>query len=228
MCIGLFASKVINVLLIDDFLGQDQCARLRQRILATPFIAGSTTAGGMAASVKKNLQLDPQKAGKILDEIKSSILVDPRIDLFAMPERLVGVMVNRYDEGMEYGNHSDSPIMEGVRCDLSFTLFLEDCQNYDGGELVLEQEHGLLKVKPKIGSIFVYSTGLMHRVTKVTRGSRLACVGWIKSRIRDENRRKVLCDLNSVFGAYLQRNGHDDVADLQLKVIGDLIRMWHD
>lgn len=216
------------MLLIDDFLNEDQCARFRQRILSAPFISGSSTAGGMAAKVKRNLQLDERKAGKILDEIKSLILAHPGIDLFAMPEKLAGVMINRYDEGMEYGNHSDSPIMEGVRCDLSFTLFLEDHSNYDGGELVLEQEHGLIKVKPKIGSIFVYSTGLMHRVDKVTRGSRLACVGWIKSRIREESRRKVLCDLNTVFSACLQRNGHDAVADLQLKVIGDLIRMWHD
>ncbi|CCJ05988.1 Fe2+-dependent dioxygenase [Methylocystis sp. SC2] len=216
------------MLLIDDFLDDDQCARLRQRILNAPFVSGASTAGGMAANVKKNLQLDERKAGKVVDEIKSLILAHPGVDLFAMPEKLVGVIVNRYDEGMEYGNHSDSPIMEGVRCDLSFTLFLEDHSNYDGGELVLEQEHGLIKVKPKIGSIFVYSTGLTHRVAKVTRGSRLACVGWIKSRIRDEGRRKVLRDLNAVLGAYMEKNGHDAVADLQLKIIGDLIRMWHE
>lgn len=216
------------MLLIDDFLDEEGCARLRQKILATPFVAGASTAGGMAANVKNNLQLDPQKGRRILDEIKSAILADPRIDLYAMPLQLVGVMINRYDVGMSYGNHTDSPIMEGLRCDLSFTVFLEDHQNYDGGELVMEQEHGLLKVKPKIGSIFVYSTGLTHRVEPVTRGSRLACVGWIQSRIRDEAKRKVLRDLNAVLGANMETRGHDAVADLTLKIISDLIRMWHE
>lgn len=216
------------MLLIDDFLDDETSARLREKILSTPFQTGGATAGGMAASVKNNVQLDAVKGRKIVEEIKSLLMRDPRVDLYAMPERIVGVMVNRYDVGMSYGNHSDSPIMEDIRADLSFTLFLEDYANYDGGELVLEQEHGLLKVKPKIGSLFVYSTGLMHRVTEVTRGSRLACVGWMKSRIRSEDQRKALRDLNAVLGAYVERNGHDAVADLQLKVIGDLIRMWHD
>lgn len=214
--------------LIDDFMDEEACASLRKRILATPFVSGSGTAGGMASTVKSNLQLDPIKGRKILDEIKTRIITDPRVDLYAMPERIVGAMINRYDEGMNYGNHSDAPIMENSRCDLSFTLFLEDYTNYEGGELVLEQEHGLLKVKPKIGSIFVYSTGSMHRVETVARGSRLACVGWIKSRIRDEGKRKVLRDLNTVLGAHLESNGHDEAADLTLKIIGDLIRMWSD
>lgn len=215
------------MLLIDDFLSEGSSFRLRDRIRSMPFVSGSTTAGPMAASVKNNLQLDPKRGRAVVEEIKAYILDDQQIDLYALPLSINGMMINRYDEGMEYGNHSDSPTMEGVRCDLSFTLFLEDCQNYDGGELVLEQEHGLLKVKPKIGSIFVYSTGLMHRVTRVTRGSRLACVGWIQSRVREENRRKVLRDLNTVLGAHVQKNGHDEIADLQLKIIGDLLRMWH-
>lgn len=214
--------------LIDDFLDEEDCARLRSKILSTPFVEGASTAGSMAAVVKNNLQLDPVRGRKILDELRARIMTDPRVDLYAMPERIVGIMVNRYDEGMGYGNHADSPIMEGVRTDLSFTLFLEDHANYEGGELVMEQEHGLLKVKPKIGSLFVYSTGLIHRVTAVTRGSRLACVGWIKSRIREEDRRKALRDLNTVLAALVERNGPDEIADLQLKVIGDLIRMWHD
>ena len=95
------------MLLIDDFLDDDQCAQFRQRILNAPFVSGSSTAGGMAANVKKNLQLDERKAGKVLDEIKSLILAHPEVDLFAMPEKLVGVIINRYDEGMEYGNHSE-------------------------------------------------------------------------------------------------------------------------
>jgi PKHD-type hydroxylase len=216
------------LLLIDGFLDEETCARLRRKILTISFVSGATTAGAMAGSVKNNLQIDPRKGKAVIDEIRSLVLNDPRVDLYALPMNIVGVMVNRYDEGMEYGSHSDSPIMEGLRCDLSFTLFLEDPDRYDGGELALEQEHGLLKVKPAIGSLFVYSTGLLHRVTRVTRGSRLACVGWIQSRVRDESRRKALRDLNSVLAAHVQACGHDEAANLQLKVIGDLLRMWHE
>lgn len=220
-------SEDFALLLIDDFLDETTCVRLRDKILAMPFIGGSATAGDMAARVKKNLQLDPKKGRAIVEEIKSLVLNDPRIDLYALPLNIVGTMVNRYDVGMEYGIHSDSPTMEGARSDLSFTLFLEDAGNYDGGELILQLDHGTMRVKPKIGSIFIYPTGLLHLVSKVTRGSRLACVGWIHSRVRHEHQRRILRDLNSVLAAYVERNGQDEAADVQLKVIGDLLRMWH-
>jgi PKHD-type hydroxylase len=212
--------------LIEEFYDEAACVELRKRILATPFVGGATTATGMAASAKNNLQMDHTKGHAILNEIAHRLMSDERVDFYAIPKRIAAMQVNRYDEGMYYGNHSDAPFMNGFRCDLSFTLFLEDHANYDGGELVLEQENGVLKLKPKIGSVFIYSTGLIHRVEKITRGSRLACVGWIESRVRDEMKRKILRDLNFAHRSYLQRYGRDDIGDLLVKNSGDLMRMW--
>jgi PKHD-type hydroxylase len=214
------------VLLIDNFLDQESITRLRKKILDTPFVLGGKTATGRAATVKNNLQMDPERGRKILDDIALRLMTDEQVELYAIPKRIAAMSVNRYDVGMEYGNHTDAPIMNGHRCDLSFTLFLEDHANYDGGELALQQEHGLLKVKPAIGSLFLYSTGLIHCVTPITRGSRLACIGWIESRVRDEQRRTVLRELNIAHRSYVERHGHDDLVDTLLKNAASLMRMW--
>ncbi|MGD9542757.1 MAG: Fe2+-dependent dioxygenase [Methylocystis sp.] len=214
------------MLLIDDFYDAAACLELRMKILATPFGGGAATATGMAAGAKNNMQMDQTKGRAILDAIAHRLMSDERIDFYAIPKRIAAMQVNRYDEGMYYENHSDAAIMNGFRCDLSFTLFLEDHAHYDGGELVIEQEHGLLKLKPKIGSVFVYSTGLIHRVEKITRGSRLACVGWIESRVRDEGKRRILRDLNYAHRSYLQRHGRDEIGDLLVKNSGALLRLW--
>ncbi len=214
------------MLLIDNFLDFDAASRLRKKILDAPFVSGAATATGRAAKVKNNLQLDRDRGRKILDDIALRLMSDERVELYAIPKRIAAMSVNRYDVGMEYGSHTDAPIMNGHRCDLSFTLFLEDHSNYDGGELALEQEHGLLKVKPAIGSLFLYSTGLTHHVTPVTRGSRLACIGWIESRVRDEQKRSILRELNIAHRAYVERHGHDDIVDTLLKNSANLMRMW--
>jgi PKHD-type hydroxylase len=214
------------VLLIDNFLDHDSAARLRKKILETPFNGGGATATGRAAKVKNNLQMDRERGHKILDDIALRLMTHEQVELYAIPKRIAAMSVNRYDVGMEYGSHTDAPIMNDCRCDLSFTLFLADHSQYEGGELVLEQEHGLLKVKPAIGSLFLYSTGLIHRVTPVTQGSRLACIGWIQSRVRDEQRRAVLRELNIVHRAYVERHGHDDLVDALLKNSANLMRMW--
>jgi PKHD-type hydroxylase len=214
------------VQLIDNFLDQDSVARLRKKILDTPFLPGSGTATGLASKVKNNLQMDRERGRKILDEIAHRLMTDETVDHYAIPKRIAAMSINRYDVGMEYGNHTDAPIMGGHRCDLSFTLFLEDHSNYEGGELVLQQEHGLRKVKPAIGTLFLYSTGLIHRVTPVTRGSRLACIGWIESRVRDERQRDILRDLNTAHRVYAERHGHDELVDMLLKNAANLMRMW--
>jgi PKHD-type hydroxylase len=214
------------MLLIDNFLDRETAARLRETILATPFAGGGATATGGAARVKNNLQMDRERGRRILDDIALRLMTHAEVELYAIPKRIAAMSVNRYDVGMEYGRHTDAPIMNDCRCDLSFTLFLEEPSNYDGGELALEQEHGLMKVKPAMGSLFLYSTGLIHFVTPVTRGSRLACVGWIQSRVREEERRVVLRELNVAHRAYAQRHGHDDIVDALIKNSASLMRMW--
>ena len=214
------------MILIDNFMDAGTASQLRKKILEAPFVPGGGTAKGRAAKVKNNLQLDRNKCAKILDDIALRLMTDEQVELYAIPKRIAAMNVNRYDVGMAYGSHTDAPIMNDCRCDVSFTLFLEDHTNYDGGELVMEQENGLLKVKPALGSLFLYSTGLIHSVTSVTRGSRLACIGWIQSRVRDEQKRTILRELNIAHRSYAERHGDDDIVDLLLKSSANLMRMW--
>src|SRR5262249_55340995 len=151
-----------------------------------------------------------------LDDLRSRIMSDSKINALVFPKQVVHLMINRHDQEMEYGNHFDNPIIDGVRCDVSFTIFLEDREKYEGGALIIEQPYAIMPttIKPKIGSIFLYSSGYMHRVAKVTKGTRLACVGWIQSLIRDEKQREIISDLNTIFRVCYEKNGYDDVTDL--------------
>jgi PKHD-type hydroxylase len=180
----------------------------------------------MAANVKSNLQMDPVKGKCVTDELKTFILNDERLKETVFPKDIGRIFINRYDAGMEYGVHSDAPMMDGLRTDLSFTLFLEHPSAYDGGDLVMHYSHGTVTAKPPKGAIVVYSTGVMHRVEKVTRGSRLACVGWIQSYIREESKREILRELNFLMRNYIERNGHDFLADLFIKNAANLHRLW--
>jgi PKHD-type hydroxylase len=216
--------------LIENFIDEASCYELQKKILAMPFVSGKQTAGPMAARVKSNLELDQQEAKEIIDDLKKRILSDDRINSLVFPKTIAHIMINRHDQEMEYGNHFDNAIIGGVRCDVSFTLFLEDREKYGGGALVVEHPYAVVPtvVKPKIGSIFLYSSGYLHRVSKVTSGSRLACVGWIQSHVRDERRREIVSDLNRIFQACYEKDGYDEVTDLIAKNRDALMRMWSD
>ena len=180
--------------------------------------------------VKNNLQINSEKGKQILADLRSRIMSHQEILDYAFPKYPPELIINRYDEGMEYGNHVDAAIIGGVRTDISFTIFLEGPENYMGGTLILEDPSLPFPIatKPKIGSIYLYETGRIHRVTKVTKGSRLACVGWIQSRVREEHRRAILRELEYIRHYYFKKNGHEEAQDIFLKNNGALQRMWSD
>jgi PKHD-type hydroxylase len=211
---------------IENFLSEDQCEKLCKQIAKASFESGLRTAGGMAKNVKHNLQLDVTAAKKITDDVRNWIATDPRIVEAVFPKQVGTVLINRYDVDMEYGVHTDAPYMNGVRNDVSFTIFLADPSDYDGGELTLHYPHQVVSYKPAKRSIVLYPTGVMHKVTKVTRGTRIACVGWIESQIRDEAQREILRELTFIQRNYFGRCGHDFLADLFLKNIVNLHRQW--
>jgi PKHD-type hydroxylase len=211
---------------IENFLSNERCKKLREEIARIPFHDGRASAVGIAAKVKNNLQMDSDEGKALIDELARSIMEDQRVVNSAFPKEIARIFINRYDPGMVYGAHSDAPYIGGLRTDVSFTIFLEDPAAYDGGELVLRYPHGTVSAKPGAGSMVLYSTGVMHRVEKVTRGSRLACVGWIRSYISDQEKREILRELKFIRHQYLQRQGHDFFADLFLKNISNLERIW--
>ena len=214
--------------LIDNFLSDETCDRLKAQIDMIPFVDGASTVNAILKNVKKNYQMDEVKGQTVLDQLKQFILTDQRIRRIAMPKAVTRMLVNRHDIGMEYGFHTDLSIVNGMRCDISFTIFLEEPGSYEGGELIVQDENGQKKIKGKRGSIFLYDAGFIHRVNPVTAGSRLACAGWIQSYIRDGEKRSVLRELASVYGSLSTVDENSDIKLLFRRNLLRLERLWYE
>lgn len=194
---------------------------------------GRATAGEAAQRVKRNEQADlSDKTGAALEAfLRGRIERHPVFQAAARVRHLSPLIISRTDEGGGYGDHIDNSHMSApgrrMRSDLSFTLFLSEPGDYDGGELVVEDPFADRRVKLPAGDLILYPSGAVHRVETVTRGSRLACVGWIESQVRDEGGRRILWDLERVRGQWA--GGADDPARLLLdKSIAALLRRWAD
>lgn len=217
-----------DVHVIANVLSADQLNQVHTRLQALQFADGKNTAFGMAKSVKNNQQVTAKQAPDLIQALGKWVASNRTVRLLAQPSRFTPPMVSRYGEGMSYGTHTDSAVIQGVRGDLSYTLFLADPATYDGGELALETPLGEQKIKLAAGSLVLYPTGVLHRVTPITRGARVAAVGWVQSRLRDARQRQAIVDLEFVRAMHLKSVGHDRAADLLLKVSHNLRRMWEE
>jgi len=185
---------------VDRILGQAELARVLSILHSRKFVDGKLTASGPAREVKENLQADrPDGAPTDADQIILAALQrNEQFQAFAIPRRILLPLYNRYEPGMQYGAHVDSPVMGSgtgqVRTDISMTIFLSDPGSYDGGELALETPLGEQEIKLDAGEAVFYPSTTVHRVTPVTRGVRLAAVSWIQSGVRDERLRELLFD----------------------------------
>lgn len=186
------------ILQIADVLDAGTLAALRDTLAAPDcWIDGRPTASGRARSVKSNQQGAPtERVSAAIALVSRLILENPVFQSAARPAVVARILLNRYGEGMEYGPHVDAPFIDGVRTDLSFTLFLSDPGAYDGGALVIDSAGAEDAIKPPAGTLAVYPSTFLHRVEQVTRGERLAAVGWVKSRIRNADHRALAFELD--------------------------------
>lgn len=212
--------------ILDGVLNAESLAKVQQEIAAGDFRDGRETAFGMARNVKNNLQINGEKHAALLDQISNLLTAHPELRRLAMPVKLSKLLLSRYETGMEYGSHSDNSIINGVRADISFTLFLSDPATYEGGDLAIDSALGDIKIRLPAGSMILYDTNAIHRVMPVTSGKREVVVGWIQSLIRNHQSREVVSDLEKMRKDYLARIGHDPFADLLLKCSNNLQRMW--
>jgi PKHD-type hydroxylase len=215
-------------IVISSILTSNDLRDIRQAFESLRFVDGRSTAGFAARQVKKNKQTDA--TDRDANAIKS--LVEKRLNennLFqaaVRPRSISPLLISRYEAGMEYGTHVDDALMNGMRTDVAFTLFLNEPADYDGGELIIESAAGEDDVKLEAGSIIVYEATTLHRVAPVTRGVRDAVVGWARSYIRSASQRELLFDLDTVRRTLYGRDGKTSEFDLLSKSLNNLIRMW--
>ncbi len=194
---------------------------------------GRSTAGASARQVKRNEQAvlnDPR--GTALRELLTPIIAEnPIVKAAARPRRISSPMVSKTEDGGHYGAHVDNAIMGSgagrIRTDISFTLFLTEPDQYEGGELVIHHAGMTQSIKGKPGDLVLYPSTSIHEVKPVTSGTRIVCVGWIESVIRNVEQRELLFDLENT-RASLRKNLPAGSAELLTldKTISNLIRMW--
>lgn len=220
---------------IPDLLDSGEVAAIRDLIDAAPWVDGNVTSGHQSALAKHNLQLPEDSAAAkqagqaILDALSRS----PLFIAAALPLKIFPPLFNSYAGGQSFGVHVDNAvrIQAGtgfrVRSDLSMTLFLEEPDAYEGGELSIETNFGVQQVKLPAGHAVLYPSSSLHRVEPVTRGRRIASFFWLQSMIRDDAARQMLFDLDrSVQGVAAELGqGHSEVIRLT-GVYHNLLRRW--
>lgn len=222
------------LLAIPDVLTAPQVAEARRQLEAADWIDGKATAGHQGARVKDNLQLPVEHpvARQIGAMILRSLEANPLFMSAALPLHILPPMFNRYAGGQTFGTHVDGSIRtladtgHRLRTDLSCTLFFAGPEEYDGGELMIEDTYGSKSAKLPAGHLILYPSTSLHQVTPVTRGTRLCSFFWLQSMIRDNGRRSLLFDMDVA----IQRLGaasptHPAVVSLT-GVYHNLLRQW--
>ena len=218
---------------IDHILSPDKLAEITKVLSQAEFVDGKLTAGWHAKLVKNNQQL---KAGTSQKELKTKVRTalnkNPLFQTTVRPKSIHSLLFSRYDVGMSYDTHVDNALMGSssgmCRSDVSFTLFLNSPQDYEGGELTIEGVQQEQNYKLEAGSAIVYPSTTLHRVNPVTKGTRLVVVGWVQSVVRNESDREILFDLETARRAIFAKSGKTPEFDLVSKSIANLLRKWAD
>lgn len=224
------------LLQVPQVLGPDQVAHFRQRLAAADWADGRITAGYQSAQAKHNQQLpdDSPVAIELGEYVLAALQRSPLFLSAALPLKVFPPLFNRYAGGQSFGSHVDNAIRSvsgtphRVRTDLSATLFLSAPDEYDGGELVIEDTYGTHAIKLPAGDLVLYPSSSLHLVRPVTRGARVASFFWVQSMVRDDGQRTLLYDLDRAT-QQVHRDLPDSAAALQLTgVYHNLMRRWAD
>jgi PKHD-type hydroxylase len=223
---------------VANVLTADQVAACRRRLDAAEWRDGRVTAGHLSALAKNNRQLaeDDPVARELGATILDALARNPTFFAGALPRRIYPPLFNRYEGGEAFGSHVDNAIRydrstnpaQPLRTDLSATLFLSSPEDYDGGELVIEDTFGAHAVKLPAGDLVIYPGSSLHEVRPVTRGARVAAFFWIQSFVRSDAQRRMLFDLDVSIQELTQRvPGAPELVRLT-GVYHNLLREWSD
>jgi PKHD-type hydroxylase len=219
---------------IPKVLTESQVARGRAVLEDAKWVDGRTTAGHLSARVKHNLQVaeGTQEAREMGEIVVTALERTPLFMSAALPLRVFPPLFNRYEPGMAFGAHVDNAIRQvagsplRVRTDLSATLFLSRPEEYDGGELVVDDTYGAHSVKLPAGDMILYPASSLHRVQPVTRGVRLASIFWVQSMVGDDAERSLLFDLDMAIGQVTETSPDSPAVVALTGCYHNLLRRW--
>jgi PKHD-type hydroxylase len=225
------------ILTIKSVLSSDEVAHFRDVLANTQWVDGNITSGVQAAQAKYNLQVpeDAPEARALGETILLKLGSHAEFNAAALPHRVFPPLFNRYDAGMGFETHVDNAIRyvpsarQRVRTDISSTLFLSRPDEYDGGELLIDDVYGERSVKLAAGDMVVYPADSLHRVAPITRGSRWAAFFWTQSMVRDDSDRALLYRMDQSITLARRELGDKHPAVLGLtSTFHNLLRKWAD
>jgi PKHD-type hydroxylase len=222
------------LLAIPDVLTSEQVKQARQTLEEAEWVDGRVTAGHQSARAKDNMQVpeDHPAARQVGEVILNALGQNALFISAALPSRVFPPLFNRYQGGQSFGTHVDNAIRQvsgtahRIRTDLSATLFLSSPEEYDGGELMIEDTYGTHSVKLPAGHMVLYPATSLHHVRPVTRGARICSFFWVQSMVREDSQRALLFDLDLAIQR-LNRDLPQHPSAVQLTgVYHNLLRQW--
>jgi PKHD-type hydroxylase len=219
---------------VPNVLTSDELAKIRERLAAASWADGRVTAGHQSARVKANLQLgeDSAEARELGVVVLRALERSALFMSAALPALVYPPLFNKYESGMNFGAHVDNAIRlvpgtpRRLRTDVSATLFVSAPEDYDGGELIVQDTFGTHSAKLAAGDLILYPATSLHRVAPVTRGARVAAFFWVQSMVKDDAERQMLFDLDRSI-LEMAQGAPDSPAVLQLTALyHNLVRKW--
>jgi PKHD-type hydroxylase len=220
------------LLRIPGLLEPPQIEKIHQVLADATFVDGKLTAGFAAARVKDNLEMQdrPERTKLLIRILMASLGHNETFRFGVLPHRVADPIFARYEPGMRYGDHVDDAVMGSsgprFRSDVSMTVFLNEPETYEGGELSIRTSFGEQRIKLPAGDAVIYPSSSVHQVAPVARGERLVALTWIQSYVRDPARRELLYELNLAREKLLKEAPEQETTHYVDRSYANLMRMW--
>lgn len=219
---------------IPEVLTKEDISVVHDLIATASFQDGRLSAGREAVTVKKNLEMSISDAEMqaLNNLVMGKLVQNPDYIAAAFAKKIAAPFYAKYTEGMSYGNHIDDPVMgpanQRYRTDISITIFLNEPEDYDGGELTISTTYGEQQVKLGAGDAVLYPSSSTHRVAEVTRGERLVAVTWLQSTVPDPAKREILYNLGQARESLIEHSPESRTLEQVSNSYVNLLRMWSD
>jgi PKHD-type hydroxylase len=220
------------LLVIPDVLSASKLKEIQSILAEAEFVDGKLSAGSTAVRVKNNQELPPQseQQPRLNQLVMNPLVQHPQFQQAALPHRIASPFYARYTKGQAYGDHIDDPVMgpagQRYRSDIACTVFLNNPDTYEGGELLVRTTFGSQQIKLPAGHAVLYPASSLHRVEPVNAGERLVAVTWIQSLVRDPARRELLYELSRARDSLMQTQPDAEVTRQVDHSYVNLVRMW--